>query len=261
MTGRQLARVNTVKYGETLWSRAVSGQSAYGQLSATCRDGDRKFIKLAQAQRQRTVWRFDGGAGAMNGSMALQPWVSRCYENIQLPRLCACSSCWRWDSYADCQLGEVSAPLITVALCAFSSNADSKRTNGGTASAFTSLQFPSKGLFMTAYSQRGGAEVEQFRQDKQGLALAARRKASLNGQKACVLLTDLAHNLLTHFSRHALAESRFRAFGLKRIVRDLLHIPGALHFEGVRVKKVELLTLNQNSRDLIICLEKYISGG
>ena len=114
---------------------------------------------------------------------------------------------------------------------------------------------------MKAYNQRGGAEVEQFRQDKQGLALAKRRKASLNGQKGFILLTDLAHNLLAHIGRNGLSEPRFANFGLKRIVRDLLHIPGTLHFEGSKLAKVELLTLNQNARDLIICLEKYVSGG
>ena len=47
----------------------------------------------------------------------------------------------------------------------------------------------------------------------------------------------LTHNLLTHFSRHALAESRFRAFGLKRIVRDLLHYSRRTPFEGRKSEK------------------------
>ena len=34
---------------------------------------------------------------------------------------------------------------------------------------------------MTCYNARGGAEVEQFRNDKSGLRLAARRKHSFLG--------------------------------------------------------------------------------
>lgn len=263
MTGRQLARVNTVKYSETLWSELYPGNQHTVNCLQPAVTATESSLELAQAQRQRTVWRFDGGAGS---DEQFQWLFNRGYhvvgKGLSNFRACALAQqVRRWDSYADCQLGEVTPPIDYGRPVRVFVKRRLKKDKWRHSYYVTSLQFPSKGLFMTAYNQRGGAEVEQFRQDKQGLALAARRKASLNGQKACVLLTDLAHNLLTHFSRHALAESRFRAFGLKRIVRDLLHIPGALHFEGVRVKKVELLTLNQNSRDLIICLEKYISGG
>ncbi len=65
----------------------------------------------------------------------------------------------------------------------------------------TTLSFPSKRAFMERYNQRGGAEIEQFRNDKSGLHLSARRKQSFTAQKALILLTDLAHNLLD-FQRH-----------------------------------------------------------
>ena len=78
---------------------------------------------------------------------------------------------------------------------------------------------PSKKLFLAAYNDRGGAEVAQFREDKSGLAMAARRKRSLTGQTGYILLTDLAHNLLADFKHHVLRESRFESYGLKRIVR------------------------------------------
>ena len=46
---------------------------------------------------------------------------------------------------------------------------------------------------MDRYNQRGGAEIEQFRADKSGLHLSARRKRDFSAQKALILLTDLAH--------------------------------------------------------------------
>ena len=81
---------------------------------------------------------------------------------------------------------------------------------------------------MACYDDRGGAEVEQFRNDRSGLSLEARRKQSFSGQKGYILLTDLAHNLLADFQHRALCNTRFESYGLKRIVRDLLTFPGRL---------------------------------
>jgi len=99
--------------------------------------------------------------------------------------------------------------------------------------------------------------VEQFRNDKSGLSLEARRKHSFLGQKGYILLTDLAHNLLADFYHHALIGSCFEPFGIKRIVRDLLAVPGRLIFERGKLIRVELLSLNQFAKDLSICLERY----
>ena len=113
---------------------------------------------------------------------------------------------------------------------------------------------------MAYYNGRGGAEVEQFRNDKSGLSLAARRKRGFLGQKGFILLTDLAHNLLADFSHRALVGTRFESYGLKRIVRDLLATPGRLVFEAGELKRIELLSLKQFASDLLFCLEKYCSG-
>lgn len=126
----------------------------------------------------------------------------------------------------------------------------------------STLTLPSKGLFMACYDDREGAEVEQFRNDKSGLSLEARRKHSFLGQKGYILLTDLAHNLLADFYHQVLVGSPFEDYGPKRIVRDLLATPGRLIFDGSSGKlvRVELLSLKQFSKDLAICLERYCSG-
>lgn len=79
-----------------------------------------------------------------------------------------------------------------------------------------SLSPPSKGQFMAKYHARGGAEVEQFRGDKSGLGLEARRKPSFLGQKGHILLTDLANNLMSDFYHRALVGTRFGKCGPKR---------------------------------------------
>ncbi len=81
---------------------------------------------------------------------------------------------------------------------------------------------------MALYDQRGATEIEQFRNDKQGLHLSARRKHGFLAQKAIILLDDIAHNLLADFQARALRDSPFSGHAAKRIVRDLFAIEGRL---------------------------------
>ena len=90
--------------------------------------------------------------------------------------------------------------------------------------------------------------------------LSARRKRSWSAQKSLILLTDLAHNLLADFRYRALANSSFAGWGLKRIVRDLLQIPGLLVFDDTQLKRIELLAAHPYAAELIICLEKYYAS-
>ena len=87
--------------------------------------------------------------------------------------------------------------------------------------------------------------------------LSARRKRSWSAQKTLLLLTDLTHNLLADFRYRGLANSPFAEWGLKRIVRDLLQMPGLLVFEGAQLKSIQLLATHPYAADLLICLEKY----
>lgn len=123
----------------------------------------------------------------------------------------------------------------------------------------STLSLSAKGSFLHLYDDRGGAEVEQFRNDKSGLSMEARRKRSFTGQAGYILLTDLAHNLLADFAHSALAESTFAGYGPKRIVRDLLHIPGRVSW-GENLVQIDLLSQNQFSEELVMCLVKYCSG-
>lgn len=220
-------------------------------------------LELSAEQRKRTVWRLDGGAGSDEHiRWLLQRDYHIVAKGMSHSRAEALSRrVSRWDVYEGVWLGEVKPPVdygrpVRVFV--------KRRLKDG---AFVhsyyvlTLSLPSKGLFMAKYDARGGAEVEQFRNDKSGLSLEARRKRSFLGQKGYILLTDLAHNLLSDFYHRALVGTRFENFGPKRIVRDLLTMPGKLVFEGDRLSRVELLTQKQFSGDLAICLERYCSGG
>jgi hypothetical protein len=144
----------------------------------------------------------------------------------------------RWDAYRDVWLGQVKSPVdfgrpVQVIV-------KRRQTRGGFCHSYyvSTLKMPSKGTLMAKYDDRGGAEVEQFRNDKNGLHLAARRKRRFAAQKALILLTDLAHNLLADLHHSLLVGTQFEGFGAKRTVRDLLAIPGRLTFEGTQVNYI-----------------------
>jgi hypothetical protein len=221
-----------------------------------------KALELAPQQRQRTVWRMDGGAGSDEQlSWLLARGYQTMAKGLSNRRAEALArQVRRWDVYDNGWLGEVPAPVdygrpVRVFV--------KRRLKEGCflhSYYVSTLSLPSKGLFMTYYDQRGGAEVEQFRNDKSGLNLTARRKQGFLAQKGYVLLTDLAHNLLADFQHRALIGSRFENYGPKRIIRDLLRIPGNLTFSDGNLVKIELLSQKQFSQDLLICLERFCLG-
>ena len=225
--------------------------------------GVESSFELALDQRKRVLYRLDGGSGTDKN---LRWLLGRGYQVLgkgfsgkRAKALATLVS--RWDDYDDQSwLGWVDLPFdlgqpVQVVV--------KRRLHKGKLKHsyyVTTLSFPSKRALMNRYNQRGGAEIEQFRTDKSGLHLSARRKRSFVAQKSLILLTDLAHNLLADFHSHALVDSRFADWGLKRIVRDLLAVPGRLYFRSGQLKRIELLASHPYADELIICLEKYCSG-
>ena len=107
------------------------------------------------------------------------------------------------------------------------------------------------------YDGRGADEVE-IRSDKSGLHLTHRRKQSLTAQETWIVLTDIAHNLLAWLNPWRLVGSPFAGFGPKRIVQDLMCIPGRLTFKGAKLQKVALLKSHPYAADMQICLQKML---
>jgi hypothetical protein len=217
---------------------------------------------LGPAERKRTLYRLDGGAGTDEnlGQLLARDYqvLAKGFSGKRAKALA--TQIQRWDSYEpESWLGRVTPTFdlgrpIDVLV--------KKRLHKGKwkhSYYVTTLTFPSKKAFMDSYNLRGRAEVEQFRSDKSGLHLSARRKQRFTAQKALVVLTDLTHNLLSDFRYHGLANSPFAGWGLKRMVRDLLAVPGRLYFEAGQLKRIELLATHPYTEALIICLERYYS--
>jgi len=218
---------------------------------------------LAPTARKQVLYRLDGGSGTDDN---LRWLLNRGYQvlgkGFSGKRAKALArQVTRWDSYDDqCQLGRVypsfdlGKPIDVLVKRRW------HKSKWRHSYYVTTLTFPSKKAFMDKYDQRGAAEIEQFRTDKNGLHLSARRKQRMEAQTALVLLTDLCHNLLADFRRRGLTDSPFAHWGAKRIVRDLLAIPGRLYLADGQLKRIELLSSHPHVDDLIICLERYCFG-
>lgn len=260
-TGRQLARVSAVRYRETIWSDVFPGNFHTVHCFQPAILATEIALDLAERQRKRTVWRLDGGSGSEE---KLRWLLRRNYhvvaKGMNHNRAKSLSrKVLRWDEYRDAKLGEVPGPHdypqpVRVFV-------KERRENDKIIHSYyiSTLPTASKRLFLQDYDARGAAEVEQFRNDKQGLALAARNKRDFLGQKAYVLLNDLAHNVLADFQHRALKDSPCSDFSSKRIIRDLISIPGYLSFRDEKLEKVSLLSLKQFSEPMQHALLRYIS--
>lgn len=217
---------------------------------------------LAPDVRKHVLYRLDGGSGTDEN---LRWLLNRSYHGLgkgysgKRAKALA-QQVTRWDNYdAHSQLGRVQ-PTFDLGKSVDVLVRRRWHKDAWRHSYYVStLTFPSKKAFMDKYDQRGAAEIEQFRADKSGLHLSARRKQRLEAQKALVLLTDLCHNLLADFRYRGLVGSPFANWGAKRLVRDLFSIPGRLYFADGQLKRIEMLSSHPHVDDLIICLEKYCS--
>ena len=262
VSGRQLARVSAIKYRETIWSDVFPGNYHTVHCLQPAVQAAENALELAPQRRERTVWRLDGGSGS---EQKMRWLVEQGYQILAKGMnnnrtMALVRQVQRWDAYGDAWVAEVPAPQDYARPVRVFVKRRLKDGEFQYSYYVTTLSLPSKGNFLAFYDARGGAEVEQFRNDKSGLSLAARRKHDYLGQIAYVLLTDLAHNLLADFYHQALSGSKFEGYGLKRIVRDLLATPGRLVFDHNHLQRIELLSQKQNVEDLRICLERYCFG-
>ena len=151
--------------------------------------GVESSFELAPSQRKRTLYRLDGGSGTDEN---LRWLLDRGYQvlgkGFSGKRAKALADhVSRWDTYDDQNwLGWVN-PTFDLGQTV---NVVVKRRlhKGQLKHSYyvTTLSFPSKRALMDRYNLRGGAEIEQFRADKSGLHLSARRKRNFAAQKALI---------------------------------------------------------------------------
>lgn len=252
-----------MRYHETVWSGLYPGNRHSTQGLRPAALAVENAFEFTPAQRRRVAWRLDGGFGSdenLNWLLAREYQVlAKGCSNRRAQALAQRAQ--RWDSApGNCWLAWVPTPVQFVRPVKTLVKRRLVKKQFRHSYYFGTLHTSSKGAFMQHYNNRGGAETE-FRSDKSGLYLSHRRKHGMNAQEGLVLVTDLTHNLLADFEHRALVGTTFAGYGPKRIVRDLLAIPGRLYFEGGELKRIELLASHQYAAEMLNCLERYCNGG
>lgn len=249
-----------MRYAETLWSELYSGNTTTSTCLQPAALAIERSFDLDDPHRRRTVYRLDGGAGTDENLAWL---LARSYQVVAKGfsgrrAHALAQQVDRWDPAGrDAFVGSVMPPMTFSQPIQIVVKKWLKNDHWQHSYYVTTLKLPSKQAFLDYYDLRGAAEIVQFREDKSGLFLSMRRKRRWNAQKSLLHLTDLAHNLLADFRFRALCASPFESWGLKRIVRDLLAMPGRIYFDGPQVKRIEFQARHPYARELLHCLQRY----
>ena len=208
---------------------------------------------LCSKNRSKIVWRMDAGFGT---DEKIRWLLARDYHVIAKGHSgnrakSLAKKVKRWSTYGDAQQGSVPSPVDYGREVKMVVKRRLKKGKFLHSFYLTTLKLPSNSRLLELYDQRGAMEVEPFRNDKQGLHLSSRRKHAFLSQKALILLTDIAHNLLADFYHTALRGSSFEGFGPKRIVRDLLTMEGRIHFKAGKLVKVDFSAKHPFAKELL----------
>jgi hypothetical protein len=279
--GRQLGRVVATAYDEIIVDQLYEGkrqlESSLSQLVLMAE----KALNLGQNQRKRTVLRVDAGGGSetnINWILNREYFLLIKIHNWQrVMKLIASVVTWHSDPQVPGrQFGWVETlyayaqPTRQVALRKL-------KSNGKWLHQVLVFNLTDEMLFdlagqphwhaatpgevlcaaLAAYDQRGGGAETQNKGDKQGLQLAHRNKHSFVAQEILVLLAQLAHNLLIG-TRHDLMhhDAHFAHYGIQRLVRDVLNIPGSVQLDAQgRVIRIALQGAHPLARRVQTALE------
>jgi len=256
--GRQLGRVIATHYDEIITERLFSGKRQLETSLLELVDATAQTLELDENQRKNSLLRIDGGGGSdpnINALLARDYQVLIKVHNWQRARKLAATVCtwfpdpkvpereigWVRQTYTYAHATQqiairkrkpngqwryavIVSTLTDAMLCDLNRAAQSKRLSARARAL----------LIVSGYDLRGGGAETQNKNDKQGLGLAKRNKRKFAAQEMLVLLAQLAHNLII-WTRNALAPSApcLAAYGIQRMVRDVLHIPGHVRFDAV----------------------------
>lgn len=246
--GRQLGRVCATTYDELVVDRLYSGKRQLDSALPELVQAAEAVLDLAEARRARTIVRADRGGGTEDDIN----WLLK--QNYQIlvkthswrraQKLAASVVEWGVDpDDPGREAGWVQSPF-TYAAATQQVAVRTRKTNGEWSYAVLVSNLSSEALgqlvsttdplwaVVYAYDLRGGGVETQNRNDKQGLGLTKRNKAAFAAQEMLVLLAQLAHNLAI-WTRNHLAQTApaLQRFGILRLVRDVLQIPGQVQLD------------------------------
>ena len=255
--GRQLGRVVAAAYDEIIVDQLYDGKRQLESSLPQLVEMAEKALNFSQKQRGRTMLRVDAGGGSetninwiLNRGYGL---LIKIHNWQRVRKLSAHVADWFTDPRVPSrQVGWVNAPYAyahptrQVAVRKLKPNGKWLQqvlvfnlTNemvfdlAGQPGPHPGTEDDMLWAALAVYDQRGGGAETQNKGDKHGLHLAHRNKHSFVAQEMLVLLAQLAHNLLI-WTRNDLArtDDEFVHYGIQRMVRDVLQIPGSVQLDA-----------------------------
>lgn len=269
--GRQEGYLIATWYEEIVAERIYEGTTQLNRALRPLVEAAESCLELDEAKRKRTILRIDSGGGSLEDIN----WVLvrgyrvhiKDYSGSRAAQLANSVERWFPDPADPArQFGwvrtEASAYVRPVRRIAVRCRKDNGQWGIGV---IVSNLEPKDVLWLTGgykqeqeneeqvllayvhfYDQRGGGIEIEIKEDKQGLSTTKRNKKRFPAQQILTQLEVLAHNTLI-WARRWLATTcpRLARFGLKRWVRDVLHLNGVVVFD----QNLQLIQLILNPDD------------
>jgi hypothetical protein len=279
--GRQLGRVVAVAYDEVVCDLLFEGNRQLNGEYQTLVLSAERALGLGPERRTRTLLRSDSAAGGVDAinwmlgrgyqlhirmcstprAEALAETVERWYADVRHPgRSVGWITRGAEDYHApvrllatrqvDAQGRVVTGAIISTVRPHEAANLAAVQPEERRADGLEAL------TYAWAYDARaGGIEIE-IKEDKQGLGIEGRQKKRFAAAEMVVLLNQLAHNVLVWARRWMEPYvPGLERVGLLRLVRDVLHISGAVDFDPERqMVRVVLNKAAPRARELAAAL-------
>lgn len=247
-TGRKLLRVRTAPEQEVIYERVMPGKAASGLtlVQEAVTEMERILGLITEEKRALVVVRLDSGFGGEETHRWLlgrgYHLLGKMKSGARVRKLAAMVSQWLPTSSQEREVGVVPTPVdLGRSTRQYAVRTPSEDKPGGMyyAVLVSTLDLSPQGA-VDAYDARAGMEND-FKADKHGLGLRARRKRRLAAQEMVVLLVGLAHNLLV-WLRGWLAggDPHLGKLGIVRLVREVWAVPGRVTFRHRRLARVNL---------------------
>jgi len=255
-TGRKLLRVRTAPEQEVLYERVVSGKAASGlALLQEAVVQTERMLRISTAEkRSLVVVRLDSGFGAEETHRWLlcqgYHLLGKMKSGARARKLAAGVSRWLPTTSHGRYVGAVSTPVEmgrATRQYVVRTPSEDKPDGAYYAVLVTTLELEAQEA-VDLYDARAGIEND-FKADKQGLGLRARRKRRLVAQEMVVLLVGLVHNILLWARRWlAQGEAGLGKLGIVRLVREAWAVPGRVTFRRHRLIRVRLVQAHPLAR-------------
>jgi hypothetical protein len=281
--GRQMGRVLATRYQEVVVDRLYPGNVQLNAALPELLQAAEQALSLDAFRRKRTVLRIDAGGGTLedlNRALVMGYQIhAKDYSSARAERLAQSVTEWIEDPKdATRQMGYVTIPgteyfrpVTRIAVRCQNSKGEGKvGVIVSTLSKEEALEEaplspvlrdrPQAALlaYVYFYDQRGGACETEFKGDKQGLGMTKRNKKRFAAQQVLTALGALAHNVLIWAKAWLLPNAPvLSGYGIKRLVRDLLSIPGQI--EVASDQQIQRIRLNPYSRLARHCLSAFQS--